>query len=106
MNVKSRVVTFLVLFAMSFNVAHAYVLKSLDSHTCKVIHFTKMLDHQQSVSTTDICHLDQFFHTLFLLPQTTPFQYSNEEILVVIHQNSLTPFDIYDGILKPPKTTI
>ncbi len=101
---KSRAITFLLLFAMSFNIAHAYVLESLDSHACKVIHTTKKLDHQQSISTTDICHLDQFFHTLFLLPQTTPFQYSNEEISVVIHQNNLTPFDIYNDILKPPKT--
>ena len=101
---KSRVITFLLLFAMSFNIAHAYVLESLDSHAYKVIQVTKKLDTQQSASTTDICQLDQFFHTLFLLPQTTPMQYSDEEALVVIHRNSLTPFDIYNDILKPPKT--
>ena len=100
---KNRLLTLFLLFSIGFNVAHAYVIEVLDTHSCHVSEYVhEVNDTENTVVDDDICHLHHFFHIAFILPEIknelrhkgfTQKPYSNTK---TYESNS------YNNFLKPP----
>ena len=67
---NKKILTFLLLLAMSFQVLHAYVIDELDTHACAVSEY--VLEFSQPVNfdePNDICNIHSEFHISFLVPK-------------------------------------
>ena len=100
---KNKLLTFLLLLAMSFQVVHAFAIDALDTHSCEVSEY--VVEFSQPISddiTGDICNIHSEFHNTFLVP---------EQILIAQKVNfSQKPstkllsyeYTSYDKTVKPP----
>ena len=76
---KKNLLSLFLLFAMSFQVVHAYAIDLLDTHECEVNEY--VVEFSQPISahvSDDICNLHSSFHIPFLLPQAILFPISTD----------------------------
>ena len=102
---KNRLLTFLLLLSMSFNIAHAYVIEALDTHSCHVSEYVHDINDNLKNDTAeddDICHIHHFFHIAFILPEINS-ELLHEVFTLKPYSNTKTyEFNSYDNFLKPP----
>ncbi len=100
---KKKILTFVLLLAMSFQVVHAFVIDALDTHACEVSEY--VVEFSQPISddiSGDICNIHSEFHNTFLVP---PQMFLSHKITI-----SEKPFSkllsyeyiSYDYTVKPP----
>ncbi len=100
---KNRLLIFLLLLAMSFQVLHAFVIDALDTHSCKVSEY--VIEFSQPISddiTGDICNIHSSFHNVFLLPnwvQTVSKINISQKPFTTCFSYEFSP---YNKIVKPP----
>ena len=57
----------ILLFAMSFNTLHAYVIDTLDTNECGISEYVYDFSTVDEHIDGDICHIHAAFHTAFIL---------------------------------------
>lgn len=101
---RKNILISLLLFALSFNALHAYVIDTFDTHSCTVNEYIQEFSHPLSDDISDdICNLHSAFHIVFILPQH--LHVSRDLLLhvspqTVIKSYAYTPEDKF---LKPPR---
>ena len=99
---KNRLLTLLLLFSMSFNIAHAYVIAVYDTHPCQVGEYVHEFQDAHGIETDDICHLHHFFHMAFILP-STQLILSHEDLKTQrATENMHYKYNSHKNFLKPP----
>ncbi len=102
---RKNILTFLLLFVMSFQVLHAYAIDMLDTDACQVNEYV----HEFSPSSSgdnpkhDICDIHFGFHTAFIIPQNVNIaqtDYLQEKPYSLIHDYE---YDASRNFLKPPR---
>ncbi|QOP44792.1 hypothetical protein [Sulfurimonas paralvinellae] len=99
---KNRLLTLFLLLSMSFNIAHAYVIEVLDTHSCHVSEYVHDLNDNSETSDNDICHMHHFFHIAIILPEIIN-ELSDKGFTQKPSSNTKTyEYNSYDNFLKPP----
>jgi hypothetical protein len=68
---KKNLLVLLLLFAMSFNTLHAYVIDVLDTHACGVNEYAHDFSVADEKIDGDICHLHAAFHVNVILSESS-----------------------------------
>ena len=102
---RKDILTFLLLFTMSFQVLHAYVIDALDTHSCQVNEYVHEFSQSSSGDTQkhDICDIHFEFHTAFIIPQNVTIKqtdYLQEKPYSLINDYE---YDASRNFLKPPR---
>lgn len=102
---RRRLLTFVLLFALSFTSLHAFVIDALDTHSCNAQEYV----HEFSSSEThiidgDICHIHAAFHTVVILSEL-PIIFENTTLNAVPHFFVISyEYTPYNTLFKPPVT--
>ncbi len=101
---KNRLLTFLLLCSICFNIAHAYVIEVLDTHSCHVSEYVHDINDgsKSDMAEDDICNIHHFFHIAFILPEINN-EFSHKDFTQKPYSNTKTyEYNSYDNFLKPP----
>ncbi|MDF1883183.1 hypothetical protein JHD49_04455 [Sulfurimonas sp. SAG-AH-194-C21] len=67
---NKNILTLLLLFVMSFQVFHAYIIDELDVHACSVSEYVQEFSQPVHLDEpNDICNIHSGFHLAFIVPQ-------------------------------------
>ncbi len=100
---KNRLLTFFLLCSICFNIAHAYVIEVLDTHSCQVSEYVhEVNDIENVVADDDICHLHHFFHIAFILPETNVILSRENFAAKPYANNKKYEYNSTKNFLKPP----
>lgn len=100
---KNKFLTILLLLSVSFNIAHAYIIEVLDTHSCQIGEYVHGFhESDEAVAADDICHLHHFFHVAFILPEMQ-FVLLRENITTKLYTNNEKyEYNSSKNFLKPP----
>ena len=100
---KNRLLTLFLLLSISFNIAHAYVIEALETHSCQVSEYVQEChDIKNTAADDDVYHLHHFFHIAFILPEIKR-ELSHKGFTHKPYSNTKTyEYNSYDNFLKPP----
>ena len=101
--------TLLLLFAMSFQVVHAFALDMLDTHEHHIKEYVDEFSKHSSVEHDekhhhDACSVHSEFHTPYIIPQTIILFKEEKLSLRVLSTKKLNPYEYHNSLLKPPRT--
>ena len=101
---KRKLLTFVLLFALSFTSLHAFVIDALDTHSCNVQEYVHEFSSSDTHIDGDICHIHAAFHTVVILSELS-ISLENITLNAVPHffisSYEYTP---YNTLFKPPVT--
>ena len=63
-----NIVTFILLFSMSFSIVHAYAIEILDTDKSHLSEYILEASHTNTQHNDKICDIHNAFHTVFILP--------------------------------------
>ena len=99
---KNRLLTLFLLFSISFNILHAYVIEALDTHPCQVGEYVHEFHDNNDIEADDICNLHHFFHIAFILPGIN-FTVVDEHFTTRHStENMKYKYNSHKDFLKPP----
>ena len=100
-----KLISIVLLLAMSFSSLHAYAIDFLDEDHCSVSEYVQEIEmpHDGNIAG-DICNIHHDFHTVFLLPETYLPVTHTVATEVNIHVALTHDFQSYKNFLKPPIT--
>ena len=101
---KRKLLTFVLLFALSFTSLHAFVIDALDTHSCNAHEYVQEFSAQDIPINGDICHIHAAFHTVVILSELSISLESmtlNAVPHFFINSYEYTP---YNTLFKPPVT--
>jgi len=99
---KNRLLTLFLLFSISFNIVHAYVIEALDTHPCQVNEYIQEFHDENNIPADDICHLHHFFHIAFILPEIDEIQTHEHLTTKPSTKAKHYKYNSYKNFLKPP----
>ncbi len=99
---KNRLLTILLLFSISFNIAHAYMIDALDTHPCQVNEYVHEFHDDSNIPADDICSLHHFFHIAFILPEIDDLVISEYLTTKPSTKAQHYKYNSYKNFLKPP----
>ena len=101
---KKNLLTFLLLLSMGFNIAHAYVIKAFDTHSCQASEYVHNINDalQNDTPENDICHIHHFFHIAFILPELEISLSRNNLLQRPFSYSKKYEYNSYNNFLKPP----
>jgi len=104
MNIQ-KMISIVLLMAMSFSSLHAYAITLLDEDHCSVTEYVQEIEQASSSEFSgDVCDVHHEFHILYLLPEplrvvNTIFNFDTE----ISAAESYT-FYLQNNVLQPPIT--
>jgi len=103
---RKNIFTFLLLFAMSFQVLHAFAIDMLDTHECQVSEYVHEFSQTSNENNLehDICDIHFEFHTAFLIPQNVTIKqtdYIQDKPYSLINEYE---YNASRNFLKPPRS--
>ncbi len=100
---RKNILLFLLLFAMSFNTLHAYVLELVDIHPCEVSEYVLEFDKPvHDENNHDICDIHHGFHLVFLMPFTTLMLHNTTASLHPLYSQQEHSYRYNPDFLRPP----
>ncbi len=99
---KNRLLTLLLLFSISFNIAHAYVIAEYDAHPCEVHEYVHEFQNAHGIEADDICHLHHFFHMAFILPPINIVLFHDDVNTLHSQKRNTYTYNSHKNFLKPP----
>ncbi len=99
---RKNVLVLLMLFLLSFNMLHAYVLDVLETHKCGVpeyVHDFSVLDEHID---GDICHMHAAFHTACILQKNIIVLETSYRSHTPSFFGQIYTYTPYNNFLKPP----
>ncbi len=103
---NNKLLTLVLLFAMSFQVLHAYAIDVLDTHACEVSEYVHEFSHSSIGRDTqkhDICDIHFEFHTAFIVPQNITIKQIDSMQDKPYSPINEYKYDASRNFLKPPK---
>lgn len=100
---KRGFLTLLLLLSIGFNVTHAYVIESLDTHPCQVGEY--LHEFGNATESDDICSLHHFFHIAFILPISDALLSEAQFRAKPSIEEHFYTCNSYKDFLKPPINT-
>jgi len=101
---RRKLLTFVLLFALSFTSLHAFVIDALDTHSCNAHEYVQEFSAQDIPINGDICHIHAAFHTVVILSEFS-ISLENTTLNAIPHffisSYEYTP---YNTLFKPPVT--
>ncbi|MEN4045659.1 MULTISPECIES: hypothetical protein [Sulfurimonas] len=99
---KKRLLTFVLLLSMSFNILHAYAIEVLETDPCQVSEYVHEFSNNSETADNCICQLHHCFHIAFILPEIN-IPFARENFSQKPYSNiKIYEFNSYDNFLKPP----
>jgi len=102
---QNKLLTILLLLAMSLQVLHAFAIDALDTHACEVSEYVVEFSHPINDDITgDICNIHSEFHSAFLIPENVVIP---KETQASENPNSFIKIYEYSSnqnLLRPPRT--
>ena len=98
-----KLITLVLLLAMSFSTLHAFTITLLDDDHCNVSEYIQEIEQASSDTFSgDICDIHHEFHIPFLLPEPTLTSLNNQTISANISVTESYTFYLQNTILQPP----
>ncbi len=102
---NNKLVTLVLLFAISFSTLHAFAIDFLDTDKCNVSEYVEEIANESAHhdhESGDVCSVHYLFHTAFLVPVHVEFiSEINTEDKPLSTQSSYT-YNNLENFLKPP----
>jgi len=95
-----RTVALVLLFVMSFSIAHEYAFTYLDNEHCSINEYVEELSAPSAHH--DICDTHFEYHQLFVLPQENILLEKPDLSLVAIISSESYTFETTLSVIKPP----
>jgi len=101
---NKNILTALLLFFMSFQVLHAYVIDELDTHACEVSEYVQEFSQPVNLDDpSDICNIHAEFHLSFIVPQNLELP-ARKKIQEQPYSHLISyDYDVAKTFLIPPK---
>ncbi len=98
-----KIISTLLLIAISFSTLHAFTISLLDDDHCNVSEYIQEIEQASSDTFSgDICDIHHEFHVLFLLPDIpNPVQNTQSVVTEISAAESYT-FYLQNNVLQPP----
>ena len=102
---NKKLITLVLLFAISFSTLHAFAIDFLDTDQCSTSEYVAEIAHESAHhdhESGDICSVHHLFHTAFIIPVYEDFiSEINTEDKPLSIQSSYT-YNNLENFLKPP----
>jgi len=99
MKIKS-LITFSILFALSFSMVHEYAFAFYDDEHCNVAEYISEIEAPSSHG--DVCDIHFEYHQAFLLPQDTILPTNNDMNSKPVPAKDTYQFHVNLDFIKPP----
>jgi len=98
-----KIISILLLMAMSFSTLHAFTISLLDDDHCNVSEYVQEIEQASSDTFSgDVCDIHHGFHVLFLLPDTPATVQNTPSIVTEISAAESYTFYLQNNVLQPP----
>ena len=98
-----KLITLVLLLAMSFSTLHAFTITLLDDEHCNVSEYVQEIEQASSDTFSgDVCDIHHEFHIPFLLPEPTPMSQSRQAVNTKTSMTESYTFYLQNTILQPP----
>jgi len=98
-----KIISILLLMAVSFSTLHAFTIVLLDEDHCSVIEYVQEIEQASSSEFSgDVCDVHHEFHVLYLLPEPTETLLNTQGISTNISMTESYTFYLQNTILQPP----
>lgn len=102
---NNKLVTLVLLFAISFSTLHAYAIDFLDTDQCSASEYVEEIANASThhdYKSGDVCSVHYLFHMAFIIPVYKDFISDiNREDKPLLTQSSYT-YNTLENFLKPP----
>jgi len=102
---KGKLVTFVLLFAISFSTLHAYAIDFLDTNQCSASEYVEEIANESThhdYKSGDVCSVHYLFHMAFIIPVYKNFiSVISRKDKPLSTQSSYT-YNNLENFLKPP----
>jgi len=96
------IITFSILFALSFSIMHEFAFAEFDENLCSVSEFVSELEAPSNCG--DICDIHYEYHQAYMFPQKTVSIQSVDKISELILKSESYNFLINLDLIIPPTT--
>jgi len=98
-----KLLLIVLLFVMGFEVVHAFVIESFDTHHSSVYEYVDEFNQPKGDDLSgDICSIHYEFHTAFVIPENNPFFLLPLPTQTPESEMTLYEYDTFHNFLKPP----
>jgi len=98
-----KMISIVLLMAMSFSSLHAYAITLLDEDHCSVSEYVQEIEQASSDTFSgDVCDIHHEFHVLFLLPDPLVTTGTVQNISTEIATAESYTFYLQNNVLQPP----
>jgi len=102
---NNKLITLVLLLAISFSTLHAFAIDYLDTDSCNVSEYVEEISNESTHhdhESGDVCSVHYLFHTVFIVPsQQDLLSEISTEDKPLFMQASYT-YDNLEDFLKPP----
>ena len=101
---NKNILTLVLLFAMSFQVVHAFAIDMLDTHQCEVSEYVTEFSQDMTIELDgDVCDIHAGFHHAFITPELTTLK--NEALFRTLPHSFIASYDYNPtkNFLIPPR---
>lgn len=98
-----KLLTVVLLMAISFNVLHAFTISFLDEDHCSVSEYVQEIEQASEHDLKgDICDIHHNFHLLYILPESSTIATHQQIITTEPSRAERYASQLQDTIIKPP----